>query len=173
MIFLSVGSEFSIGSDDHRPCVRRAPKNVQQRRERSRTIAVAARQRCKLFPRARLPGRIVLVCKWSICRAQSSTCKMVCCISWKLQSPHCPCSAVQILWVCAFEECCSLVQRGDQSAATNLLAPQAQFRPRAFEKCSALSEPSVTLQTCIVAHLNVVFWRRGFYRHTCQLISTG
>ena len=40
------------------------------------------------------------------------------------------------LWV--FEECYSLVQIGDQSTTINQLAPQAQFRPRAFEKCSAL-----------------------------------
>ena len=31
-----------------------------------------------------------------------------------------------------------MVQIRDQSATTNQLAPQAQFRPRAFEKCSAL-----------------------------------
>ena len=38
--------------------------------------------------------------------------------------------------ICAFEECCSLAQIGDQRATTNQLAPQAQFSPRAFEKCS-------------------------------------
>ena len=42
------------------------------------------------------------------------------------------------LWV--FEECYSLVQIGDQSSTINQLAPQAQFRPRAFEKCSALQQ---------------------------------
>ena len=39
-----------------------------------------------------------------------------------------------------FEECYSLAQIGDQSATVNQLAPQAQFRPRAFEKCSALQQ---------------------------------
>ena len=39
-----------------------------------------------------------------------------------------------------FEECYSLVQIGDQSTTINQLAPQAQFRPRAFEKCSALQQ---------------------------------
>ena len=38
-----------------------------------------------------------------------------------------------------FEECCSLTQIG-ASDATNQLAPQAQFRPRAFEKCAALRQ---------------------------------
>ena len=42
------------------------------------------------------------------------------------------------LWV--FEECYSLAQIGGQSAAVNQLAPQAQFRPRAFEKCSTLQQ---------------------------------
>ena len=39
-----------------------------------------------------------------------------------------------------FEECCSLAQIGATSDATNQLAPQAQFRPRAFEKCTALRQ---------------------------------
>ena len=42
--------------------------------------------------------------------------------------------------MCVFEECCSLVQLGAQGDAANQLAPQAQFRPRAFEKCSALRQ---------------------------------
>ena len=37
-----------------------------------------------------------------------------------------------------FEECCSLLQLGTTSDSTNQLAPRAQFRPRAFEKCTAL-----------------------------------
>ena len=37
-----------------------------------------------------------------------------------------------------FEECCSLLQLGTTSDSTNQLAPWAQFRPRAFEKCTAL-----------------------------------
>ena len=40
--------------------------------------------------------------------------------------------------MCVFEECCSLVQMGTQGDVADPLAPQAQFRPRAFEKCSAL-----------------------------------
>ena len=42
------------------------------------------------------------------------------------------------LWV--FEECYALAQIGDQSMILNQLAPQARFRPRAFEKCSALQQ---------------------------------
>ena len=39
-----------------------------------------------------------------------------------------------------FEECCSLTQIGATSDTTNQFAPQAQFRPRAFEKCTALRQ---------------------------------
>ena len=42
------------------------------------------------------------------------------------------------LWV--FEECYALAQIGDQGATVNQLAPQARFRPRAFEKCSTLQQ---------------------------------
>ena len=38
----------------------------------------------------------------------------------------------------AFEACCSLTQIGATQHPGNQLAPQAQFRPRAFEKCTAL-----------------------------------
>ena len=37
-----------------------------------------------------------------------------------------------------FEACCSLTQIGATQHPSNQLAPQAQFRPRAFEKCTAL-----------------------------------
>ena len=37
-----------------------------------------------------------------------------------------------------FEACCSLTQLGAAPHPGNQLAPQAQFRPRAFEKCTAL-----------------------------------
>ena len=45
--------------------------------------------------------------------------------------------------MCVFEECCSLAQIGTQGDVANQLAPQAQFRPRAFEKCSALRQISL------------------------------
>ena len=37
-----------------------------------------------------------------------------------------------------FEACCSLTQIGTTQHPDNFLAPQAQLRPRAFEKCTAL-----------------------------------
>ena len=42
-----------------------------------------------------------------------------------------------------FEACCSLTQIGATSHTTNQLAPQAQLRPRAFEKCAALRHLSL------------------------------
>ena len=58
------------------------------------------------------------------------------CRSYVLRTVHCP--GCKYFGICVFEECISLAQIGYQRAATNQLAPQAQFRPQAFEKCSAL-----------------------------------
>ena len=44
-----------------------------------------------------------------------------------------------------FEACCSLTQKGATSHTTNQLAPQAQFRPRAFETCTALRHLNLEL----------------------------
>ena len=44
-----------------------------------------------------------------------------------------------------FKACCSLTQIGATSHTTNQLAPQAQFRPRAFEKCTALRHLNLEL----------------------------
>ena len=49
--------------------------------------------------------------------------------------------------MCVFEECCSLVQIGTEGDVANQLAPQAQCRPRAFEKCSSLSAVSWRLES--------------------------
>ena len=38
----------------------------------------------------------------------------------------------------AFEECCSLTQMGVTQCPDNILAPQAQLRPRVFQGCTAL-----------------------------------
>ena len=39
-----------------------------------------------------------------------------------------------------FAECCSLLQVGLRNDTTNQLAPQAELRPRAFHKCTALRQ---------------------------------
>ena len=67
-----------------------------------------------------------------------------------------------------FEECCSLSQVG-ATVATNQLAPQAQVRPRAFEKCSALRQISFEKTEYDPANrhaacLRAVSWRRELSR---------
>ena len=44
-----------------------------------------------------------------------------------------------------FEECCSLLQIGINNDTTNQLAPQAELRPRAFHKCTALRQLNLEL----------------------------
>ena len=53
-----------------------------------------------------------------------------------------------------FEECCSLTQLGVTQHPGNQLAPQAQFRPRAFEKCTALRHLSMEKTECDPANPN-------------------
>ena len=67
------------------------------------------------------------------------------------------------LWV--FEECYSLAQIGDQSATVNQLAPQAQFRPRAFEKRSTLQQLNFERTECVRSHQPQSFHpQRLFFR---------
>ena len=44
-----------------------------------------------------------------------------------------------------FAECCSLLQVGIRNDTTNQLAPQAELRPRAFHKCTALRQLDLEL----------------------------
>ena len=57
----------------------------------------------------------------------------------------------------AFEACCSLMsltQLGATQRPGNQLAPQAQFRPRAFEKCTALRHLNMEKTECDPANSN-------------------
>ena len=53
-----------------------------------------------------------------------------------------------------FEACCSLTQIGTTQHPDNLLAPQAQLRPRAFEGCTALRHLNLDKAECDPAHPN-------------------
>ena len=53
-----------------------------------------------------------------------------------------------------FEACCSLTQIGATQHPDNLLAPQAQLRPRAFEGCTALRHLTMDKAECDPAHPN-------------------
>ena len=53
----------------------------------------------------------------------------------KVIAPGCKQFGAQV-----FEECCALLQIGTTHDATNQLAPQAEFMPRAFRKCTVLHQ---------------------------------
>ena len=53
-----------------------------------------------------------------------------------------------------FEARCSLTQIGTTQHPDNLLAPQAQLRPRAFEGCTALRHLNMDKAECDPAHPN-------------------
>ena len=98
----------------------------------------------------RLPGKTVLVVKLpsTVVCLQDGVFRR----SYVLRTVLAP--GCKYFRICVFEECCSLVQVGVQSATTNQLAPQAQFRPRAFEKCSALRDLSFEKTEYDPANLN-------------------
>ena len=92
------------------------------------TIGEAAWQSCSRLQVVQLPSTVVCLQDGVFRRSY---------ILRTVLAPGC-----KYFGICVFEECCSLVQIGDQSATANQLAPQAQFRPRALEKCSALRQLS-------------------------------
>ena len=92
------------------------------------TIGEAAWQSCLRLQVVQLPSTVVCVQDGVFRR------------SYALRTVLAP--GCKYFGICIFEECCSLVQIGAQGAAANQLAPQAQVRPRAFEKCSALRQSS-------------------------------
>ena len=80
--------------------------------------------------------------------------------------------------IMVFEACCSLTQIGTTQDSDNILAPQAQLRPRAFEGCTACvtstwTRQSTTLYTRTEACLNVVFWKQELSPFPCRQILTG
>ena len=53
-----------------------------------------------------------------------------------------------------FEECCSLTQIGVTQCPANILAPQAQLRPRVFQGCTALHHLNLGTSGCGPAYPN-------------------
>ena len=90
------------------------------------TIGEAAWQHCNRLQIVQLPSTVVYLQDGAFRR------------SYVLHTVIAPGCKYFGLWV--FEECYALAQIGDQSTTANQLAPRAQFRPRAFEKCSALQQ---------------------------------
>ena len=90
------------------------------------TIGEAAWQHCNRLQIVQLPSAVVCLQDGAFLR------------NYVLRTVTAPGCKDFGLWV--FEECYFLAQIEDQSATVNQLAPQAQFRPRAFEKCSTLQQ---------------------------------
>ena len=91
-----------------------------------RHVQVEAGQRCTRLQIVQLPSTVVCLQDGAFRR------------NYVLRTVTAPGCKYFGLWV--FEECYSLAQIGDQSTTVNQLAPQAQFRPRAFEKRSTLQQ---------------------------------
>ena len=90
------------------------------------TISEAAWQHCNRLQVVRLPSTVVCLQDGAFRRNH---------VLRTVITPRCKYFG---LWV--FEECYALAQIADQSTTANQLAPQAQFRPRAFDKCSTLQQ---------------------------------
>ena len=96
-----------------------------------------------------------------------------CCVLRAVTAPGCKQFGIKV-----FEACCSLTQIGTTQHPDNLLAPQAQFRPRAFEKCTALRhlnmdkaehDPHTRTDAC----LNVVSWKQELSHFPCRQTLIG
>ena len=126
------------------------------------TIGEAAWQHCNRLQIVQLPSTVVCLQDGAFCRN---------CVLHTVIAPGCKHFG---LWV--FEECYSLAQIGDQSATVNQLAPQAQFRPRAFEKCSTLQQLNFERTEYDPINLNRSIPRVAFLleqsRYSYQQIST-
>ena len=90
------------------------------------TIGEAAWQHCNRLLIVQLPSTVVCLQDGAFRR------------NYVLHTVEAPGRKYFGLWV--FEECYASALIGDQRATVNQLAPQARFRPRAFEKCSALQQ---------------------------------
>ena len=125
------------------------------------TIGEAAWQHCNRLQIVQLPSTVVCLQDGAFRRN---------CVLRTVIAPGCKYFG---LWV--FEECYSLAQIGDQSTTVNQLAPQAQFRPRAFEKCSTLQQLNFERTEYDPTNLNCSIPEGCFFEagRECQQISTG
>ena len=89
-----------------------------------RIVGEAAWRSCQQLQVVHLPDTVVCLRHGVFCR---------CYLLRAVTAPGCRQFGIKV-----FEACCSLTQIGATQHSDNQLAPQAQFRPRAFEKCTAL-----------------------------------
>ena len=89
-----------------------------------RIVGEAAWRSCRQLQVVRLPETVV-----SLLHGAFSRCPVLRIVA----APGCKHVGAKV-----FEECCSLTQIGTTQYPGNILAPQAQLRPRAFQGCTAL-----------------------------------
>ena len=90
----------------------------------NRIVGEAAWRSCQRLQEVHLPDTVVSLRHGAFRR---------CPVLRTVIAPGCTQFGIQV-----FEACCSLTQIGATQHPDNLLAPQAQLRPRAFEGCTAL-----------------------------------
>ena len=128
------------------------------------TIGEAAWQHCNRLLIVRLPSTVVCLQDGAFRR------------NYALHTVEAPGCKYFGLWV--FEECYASALIGDQRTTVNQLAPQARFRPRAFEKCSALQQLNFERAEYDPANLNRdipegCFFEAGIESLFLQLFLTG
>ena len=89
-----------------------------------RMVGDAAWRSCHRLQIVHLPDTVVSLRQEAFCRRY---------VLREVTAPGCRHFGTKV-----FEQCCSLTQIGTTLHSENLLAPQAQFRSRAFEGCTAL-----------------------------------
>ena len=76
-----------------------------------------------------------------------------------------------------FEKCCSQTQTGTAQCPGNVLAPQAQLRPRAFQGCTALRHLNLGMSGCGPAYPNrclpdCCFVKKKCGQHACAVCGS-
>ena len=105
-----------------------------------RVVGEAAWRSCRRLQVVHLPETVV-----SLLHGAFSRCQVLRVVT----APGCKHFGTKV-----FEECCSLTQTGTTQYPGNILAPQAQLRPRAFQGCTALRHLNLGTSECGPAYPN-------------------
>ena len=100
----------------------------------------AAWKSCRQLQAVHLPETVVSLLHGALSRCQ---------VPRVVTVPDCKHFGTQV-----FEECCSQTQTGTAQCPGNVLAPQAQLRPRAFQGCTALRHLNLGMSGCGPAYPN-------------------
>ena len=105
-----------------------------------RIVGEAAWRSCRQLQVVHLPDTVV-----SLLHGAFSRCRVLRVVT----APGCQHFGTKV-----FEECCSLTQIGVTQCPGNILAPQAQLRPRVFQGCTALQHLDLGKSGCGPTHPN-------------------